>query len=100
MSSSVHFRFKSARDFETLSFEGDFLKVADLKVAIVERKKLNFGEGFDLEISDSSTKDGKYLYLFFVSPSLPPHQVSSRQSLIDLFFIVLTSISFCFYSKL
>lgn len=59
MSSSVHFRFKSAREFETLSFEGDFLKVADLKVAIVERKKLNFGEGFDLEISDASTKDGK-----------------------------------------
>ncbi|CAN8061289.1 unnamed protein product [Agarophyton chilense] len=57
MSSSIHFRFKSAKEFETLSFEGDFLKVADLKVAIVERKKLNFGEGFDLEISDASTSD-------------------------------------------
>lgn len=64
MSSSVHFRFKSTRQFESLSFEGDFLKVADLKVAIVDRKKLNFGEGFDLEISDASTGDGKF--------SLPP----------------------------
>lgn len=63
MSSSIHFRFKSAKDFETLSFEGDFLKVADLKVAIVERKKLNFGEGFDLEISDASTSDGKSIVL-------------------------------------
>lgn len=62
MTSSVHFRFKSARQFETLPFDGDFLKVADLKVAIVERKKLNFGEGFDLEISDASTNDG----MFFV----------------------------------
>lgn len=61
MSSSVRFRFKSAREFETLSFEGDFVKVADLKVAIVERKKLNCGEGFDLEISDASTSKGKYL---------------------------------------
>lgn len=57
MTSSVHFRFKSARQFETLPFEGDFLKVADLKVAIVARKKLNFGEGFDLEISDAATSD-------------------------------------------
>lgn len=60
MTSSVHFRFKSARQFETLPFEGDFLKVADLKVAIVTRKKLNFGEGFDLEISDAATNDGKF----------------------------------------
>lgn len=59
MTSCVHFRFKSARQFETLTFEGDFLKVADLKLAIVERKKLNFGEDFDLEISDASTSDGK-----------------------------------------
>lgn len=67
MSSSVRFRFKSAREFETLSFEGDFVKVADLKVAIVERKKLNCGEGFDLEISDASTSKGAYFpYLYFL----------------------------------
>lgn len=59
MSSSVHFRFKSSRDFETITFDGDFVKVGDLKVSIVERKKLNFGEGFDLEISDAATGDGK-----------------------------------------
>lgn len=58
MSSSVRFRFKSARQFETLSFEGDFVKVADLKIAIVQRKKLNCGEGFDLEISDDSSGEG------------------------------------------
>lgn len=63
MSSSIHFRFKSARQFETLSFEGDFLKVSDLKLAIVERKKLNFGEGFDLEIKDASTNDGKFVHI-------------------------------------
>lgn len=74
MTSSVHFRFKSARQFETLPFEGDFLKVADLKVAIVERKKLNFGEGFDLEISDASTNDGTSLVLAIVVPvfAMPP----------------------------
>lgn len=58
MSSAVHFRFKSAKEFESATFEGDFLKVADLKLAIVERKKLNFGENFDLEISDAQTAEG------------------------------------------
>ncbi len=65
MSSAVHFRFKSAKEFESATFEGDFLKVADLKLAIVERKKLNFGEGFDLEISDAQTKEGMFLFLHF-----------------------------------
>lgn len=67
MSSSVRFRFKSARQFETLPFEGDFVKVADLKVAIVQRKKLNCGEGFDLEISDDSSGEGMSMshYSFF-----------------------------------
>lgn len=59
MSSSVHFKFKSSKVFESATFEGDFLKVADLKVAIVERKKLNFGEGFDLEIADAQTNEGR-----------------------------------------
>ena len=63
MSSAVHFRFKSSREFESVSFDGDFLKVADLKLAIVERKKLNFGEGFDLEISDAQTNEGECCHL-------------------------------------
>lgn len=61
MSSFVRFRFKSAREFEALPFDGDSVKVADLKVAIVQRKKLNSGEGFDLEISDVSTGEGMSL---------------------------------------
>jgi hypothetical protein len=55
MTSALHFKFKSAKQFETLTFDGDYLKVADLKVAIVERKRLNFGEGFDLDIMDAQT---------------------------------------------
>lgn len=57
MSSAVHFRFKSARDFDTVTFDGDFISIADLKVGIVEVKKLNYGEGFDLDISDAQTSD-------------------------------------------
>jgi hypothetical protein len=55
MASAVHFKFKSSKDFETLTFENDFISIADLKVAIVERKRLNCGEGFDLDIKDAQT---------------------------------------------
>lgn len=60
MTSSVRFRFKSAKEFETLPFEGSFIKVADVKVAIFNRKNLSSGEGFDLEISDVSTGEGMF----------------------------------------
>ena len=59
MTSTVRFKFKSAKDYETIVFDGDLIKVGDLKVAIVERKGLNFGEGFDLEIKDADTKEGR-----------------------------------------
>lgn len=59
MTSALHFKFKSAKQFETLTFDGDFIKVADLKLAIVERKGLNFGEGFDLDIKDAQTGERK-----------------------------------------
>jgi DWNN domain len=54
------FKFKSSRDFETITFENDFISIADLKVAIVERKRLNCGEGFDLDIKDAQTGESKY----------------------------------------
>lgn len=58
MSSAIHFKFSSARDYDSVTFEGDSMKVADLKVSIVERKKLNSGENFDLEIKDAQTSEG------------------------------------------
>jgi hypothetical protein len=60
MTSAVHFKFKSSRDFETIAFENDFISIADLKVAIVERKRLNCGEGFDLDIKDAQTGESKF----------------------------------------
>ncbi|GJD08191.1 Uncharacterized RING finger protein [Galdieria sulphuraria] len=48
---------KSEKDFSTLSFEGDFLKVSDLKLLVVEKRKLNYGDGFDLVITDAQTNE-------------------------------------------
>jgi hypothetical protein len=40
---SVHFKFKSASDFDSVTFEGGFISCLELKRAIVERKKLGNG---------------------------------------------------------
>lgn len=58
MTSVLRFKFKSAKGYDTITFDGDFIKVADVKVAIVERKNLNFGEGFDLNIKDEQSGQG------------------------------------------
>ncbi|GJQ12207.1 hypothetical protein GpartN1_g3998.t1 [Galdieria partita] len=57
MASAIHFKMKSEKDFSTLSFDGDFLKVSDLKLLVVEKRKLNFGDGFDLVITDAQTNE-------------------------------------------
>lgn len=57
MASTVKFKFKSAREFDTISFPGNSIKLLDLKRAIVEHKKLHQGMEFDLNIVNDKTKE-------------------------------------------
>lgn len=50
---SIHFKFKSAKEFDTVTFAGTVIRVLDLKKAIIEKKKLNKGLDFDLVITDA-----------------------------------------------
>lgn len=59
MASTVKFKFKSAREFDTISFPGNSIKLLDLKRAIVEHKKLHQGMEFDLNIVNDKTKEGR-----------------------------------------
>jgi E3 ubiquitin-protein ligase RBBP6 len=64
MASAIHFKMKSEKDFSTLSFDGDFLKVSDLKLLVVEKRKLNYGDGFDLVITDAQTNEGMLWFVY------------------------------------
>jgi E3 ubiquitin-protein ligase RBBP6 len=56
---SVHYKFKSAKDFSTINFDGSYISVGDLKQAIVEQKKLAKSiENFDLQITNAQTSEG------------------------------------------
>uniref|UniRef100_A0A336KWY5 CSON000836 protein n=1 Tax=Culicoides sonorensis TaxID=179676 RepID=A0A336KWY5_CULSO len=54
---SVHYKFKSALDFDTITFDGLHINVADLKKAIVHQKRLGKNVDFDLQISNAQTKE-------------------------------------------
>lgn len=55
---SVHYKFKSALDFDTISFDGLHISVADLKREITSKKKLGKTQDFDLQITNAQTKEG------------------------------------------
>lgn len=60
---SVHYKFKSTLDYDTVSFDGLHISVADLKKAIFHQKRIGKNTDFDLQITNAQTKEGKYLIL-------------------------------------
>lgn len=56
---SVHYKFKSALDFDTITFDGLHISVGDLKKAIMQQKRLGKTAEFDLQITNAQTKEGK-----------------------------------------
>lgn len=64
---SVHYKFKSTLDYDTVSFDGLHISVADLKKAIFHQKRIGKNTDFDLQITNAQTKEGKYkIFLFFL----------------------------------
>ncbi|XP_013082618.2 E3 ubiquitin-protein ligase RBBP6-like [Biomphalaria glabrata] len=54
--SCIHYKFKSSLDYNSVTFDGLHLSLADLKKAIIQQKRLKPGE-FDLEITNAQTGD-------------------------------------------
>lgn len=56
---SVHYKFKSALDYDTVTFDGLHISVGDLKAAISQQKRIGKTSDFDLEITNAQTKEGQ-----------------------------------------
>ncbi|XP_021957294.1 E3 ubiquitin-protein ligase RBBP6 isoform X2 [Folsomia candida] len=54
---SVHYKFKAALDFSTVTFDGIHISVTDLKKEIIEQKRLGKNVDFDLQIQNAQTKE-------------------------------------------
>ncbi len=57
--SVVYYKFRSAKDFDTATFDGTGISVFDLKREIMLAKKLGKGADFDLEIAHAQTAEGE-----------------------------------------
>uniref|UniRef100_A0A453PA18 DWNN domain-containing protein n=1 Tax=Aegilops tauschii subsp. strangulata TaxID=200361 RepID=A0A453PA18_AEGTS len=55
---AVYYKFKSARDYDSIPIEGQFISVLNLKEMIFESKHLGRGTDFDLMISNAQTDEG------------------------------------------
>lgn len=58
---AVHFKFKSAREFDKLDIEGPFITVSSLKDKIIEAKNLGKAADFDLVLTNNQTGEGERL---------------------------------------
>ena len=56
--SSIHYKFRSLKDYDTYTFEGAGVPVWELKQEIISAKKLNRANDFDLIISNAQTNQG------------------------------------------
>jgi hypothetical protein len=56
---AIHFRFKSSKEFETLSIDGAaMIKLEDLKRAIVTKKNMQRGLDFELNLTNNLNGEG------------------------------------------
>lgn len=58
---AVYYKFKSAKDFDSIPIDGHFISVANLKERIFEVKHLGRGTDFDLMVSNAQTNEGSFL---------------------------------------
>lgn len=56
---SIHYKFKAAKDFDTVSFDGNAISLGELKNRIIDAKGLGKALDFDLAIQNAQTNEGE-----------------------------------------
>ena len=59
MSCQIQFRTAFNNNYDKITFEGESLPLAQIKLLIIEKSKFNRSIDFDLEITNEDTKEGK-----------------------------------------
>lgn len=60
---AIYFKFKSAKDYDSIPIDGHFISIGNLKEKIFESKHLGRGTDFDLVVSNPNTEEG-WLFCF------------------------------------
>lgn len=67
---AVYYKFKSARDYDSIPMDGPFISVGTLKEKIFESKHLGRGTDFDLVVTNAQTNEGWFWFLDILMNSL------------------------------
>ncbi|KAH9777164.1 E3 ubiquitin ligase PQT3-like [Citrus sinensis] len=65
---AVYYKFKSARDYDSIPMDGPFISVGTLKEKIFESKHLGRGKDFDLLVTNAQTNEVFYRLLVLCFP--------------------------------
>ena len=57
MASTVHYKFKSQKDYDSVGFDGMFISVGDLKKSIVEKKGLARDQACELLLTNAQNDE-------------------------------------------
>ena len=69
MSCQIQFKTAFNNNYDKITFDGDSLPLAQIKLLIIEKSKFNKSIEFDLEITNADTNEGKSNKIFFFSCS-------------------------------
>lgn len=58
---SVHYKFKSALSYDTITFDGLHISVRDLKKSILQQKQIGKATDFDLQITNAQSNEGNFI---------------------------------------
>lgn len=64
--SCIHYKFRSALEYDTITFDGLSISLADLKRSIITQKKFGKNSDFDLEVTNAQTKEGEVFFVHVV----------------------------------
>jgi E3 ubiquitin-protein ligase RBBP6 len=59
-SMAIHFKFRSAVEYDSIDIDGPFISIGSLKEKIVEHKNLGRATDFDLLITNAQTAEGNF----------------------------------------
>ena len=64
--SVVHYKFKNSLEYDSVTFDGLAISLADLKKAIMFKKRMRPGDT-DLQVVNAQSHEGKNYYYFPIS---------------------------------
>lgn len=63
---AIHFKFRSAVEYDSIDIDGPFISIGSLKEKIVEHKNLGRATDFDLLITNAQTAEGNHTFPTFL----------------------------------